>query len=186
MTKFNPYLRKRNVLWLMPSIAFVVIIFYDCKFDSSKSSGTDSTAQQITNADPQKSSDEKQTTFLNVTKIAKQPKDVVDAYLGPPNFHETISPSNAPCPCEKYSYKESNIEIVFMNNKADWITVYKMNDIKYDSASILQALGLKYTTPFHQDDYVIKWNDFDGFDQLSAFGDSKGGLSYIFLKAITH
>jgi hypothetical protein len=61
-----------------------------------------------------------------------------------------------------------------------------MNEIKYDSSSILKALGLIYTKPFLQDDYVIKWNDFDGFDQLSAFGDGKGQLSYIFLKAITH
>ncbi|MEP6794900.1 MAG: hypothetical protein ABJB16_11275 [Saprospiraceae bacterium] len=73
-----------------------------------------------------------------------------------------------------------------MNDKADWITVYKMNSIKYDSTSILDALGLKHTKTFMQDDYVIKWNDFDGYDQLSAFGDGKGGLSYIFLKAITH
>ncbi len=186
MTKLKPNLHRWNILWLMPVVVLTALIFYNCKYDSSKQSATNSTGQTVTNQDPQKSSDETQTTFLNVTKIAKQPKDVVDAYLGTPNFHETISPSNAPCPCEKYSYKESNIEIVFMNNKADWITVYKMNEIKYDSASILKALGLKYTTPFLQDDYVIKWNDFDGFDQLSAFGDGKGQLSYIFLKAITH
>lgn len=186
MTELKPNLRSRNIQWLMPVVMLTTLIFYNCKFDSSKHSGTDSTAEAVSNPDPQKSQDEKPTTFLNVTKIAKQPKDVVDAYLGAPNFHETISPSNAPCPCEKYSYKESNIDIVFMNNKADWITVYKMNEIKYDSTSILDALGLKHTKPFMQDDYVMKWNDFDGYDQLSAFGDGKGGLSYIFLKAITH
>lgn len=185
MTKFIHHSERGIKLWLATTVVLTVIIFYNCKFDSSKQAANGSTAQEISNPDTQKS-DEKQTTFLNVTKIAKQPKDVVDGYLGAPNFHETISPSNAPCPCEKYFYKESNIEVVFMNSKADWITVYKMNEIKYDSISILKALGLKYTSPFRQDDYVIKWNDFDGFDQLSAFGDGKGGLSYIFLKAITH
>lgn len=185
MTKLKSNSQRLNLLWLMP-VFLTVFIFANCKSDPSQHAGTDSTAQAVSTPVPQNTSAENQSTFLNVTKIAKQPKDVVDAYLGAPNFHETISPSNAPCPCEKYSYKENNIDIVFMNNKADWITVYKMNEIKYDSASILKALGLKYTTPFLQDDYVIKWNDFDGYDQLSAFGDGKGGLSYIFLKAITH
>jgi hypothetical protein len=186
MIKYTIKPQSIQTLWMIQVLALSIMGFYCCKSDSSKVIDAGSTAQVVTASDNLTASVQQPTTFLNVTKIAKQPKDVVDAYLGAPNFHETISPSNAPCPCEKYSYKESNIEIVFMNNKADWITVYKMNEIKYDSASILKALGLKYTTPFLRDDYVIKWNDFDGFDQLSAFGDGKGQLSYIFLKAITH
>ncbi len=186
MIKYKTSTHSKKTNWLLPLIVLTIISFYCCKPDSTKQSDAGSTAQTVTNPGNQMATEQQPSTFLNVTKIAKQPKNVVDAYLGSPNFHESISPANAPCPCEKYSYKESNIEIVFMNNKADWITVYKMDEIKYDSASILKSLGLKYVTPFLQDDYVIKWNDFDGFDELSAFGNGKGGLSYIYLKAITH
>ncbi len=125
-------------------------------------------------------------TFLNVTKIAKKPKTFVDSYLGPSSNHKTVSPSNAPCPCEQYDYKDGNIVIVFMNDKADWITAYHMNSVLFKPANILEALGIAFANPVIMDNDVIKWNDYYGYDQLSAFSDGKGGVSYIFLKAITH
>jgi hypothetical protein len=129
---------------------------------------------------------ENQNTFLNVTKIAKKSKAIVDAYLGPSDHHESISPSNAPCPCEQYDYKDGNIQVVYMKDVADWLTIYHMNTLKFTPATILEALGIPYTNPVIQNQDVIKWNDFNGYDQLSAFSDGKGGISYVFLKAITH
>lgn len=125
-------------------------------------------------------------TILKINNVAKKSKAEVDAYLGETMSHESVSPSNAPCPCEKYGYKAGNIEIVFMNNKADWITMYNINAGEFTPEAILKSFGLTYVAPVIQDKQVIKWNDFDGFDQLSAFSDGKGGISYIYLKAITH
>lgn len=118
--------------------------------------------------------------------VAKKSKTEVDAYLGEPIRHETISPSNAPCPCESYLYKDGNIEIVFMSDKADWITVNNMNSIDYTPAAILQALGIQFGEPIIQRDNVMKWNDFGGYDQISVFGDGKGKAMYAFIKTITH
>ncbi|MEP6645475.1 MAG: hypothetical protein ABJC12_00180 [Saprospiraceae bacterium] len=124
--------------------------------------------------------------FIHINQIAKKSKEIVDAYLGDPVGHQSISPSNAPCPCESYIYKAGNIEVVFMKDIADWITVNHMDDIPFTKDKIIQALGIKYVEPTIINDRVIKWNDFDGFDQLSVFSNEKGGVSYAFLKATTH
>jgi hypothetical protein len=49
--------------------------------------------------------------------------------LGQPNSKEQVSPSGTPCPCNKYNYIYDLIEIVYINGKADWITVN--NEPKY-------------------------------------------------------
>jgi len=61
--------------------------------------------------------------IVNVDNLARKSKDAIERLLGKPNETEKVSPSNTPCPCDKYFYLEGLIEIVFINGQADWITI---------------------------------------------------------------
>ncbi|RDC61687.1 WbqC family protein [Adhaeribacter pallidiroseus] len=58
-----------------------------------------------------------------VDDIAGKSKSQIEEIFGEPNKKEKVNPSNANCPCDKYTYLSNRIEIVFINKKADWITI---------------------------------------------------------------
>ncbi|MGF7219097.1 hypothetical protein GGR92_005277 [Spirosoma lacussanchae] len=60
---------------------------------------------------------------FDIDRIAgKTPKQIA-AMFGKPTSSETTNPSRTPCPCPKKEYLSGIVEIVYMNNKADWITI---------------------------------------------------------------
>ncbi|MEO6132121.1 MAG: hypothetical protein ABIQ02_09755 [Saprospiraceae bacterium] len=179
----TPYSTVRITLFCLANA--LLIMSAACSNGKYRSGEVSSSADQTSSVDSAKMNAEKN-ILLHVHRIAKKSKADVDAYLGSPSYHETITPSNAPCPCEKYIYKDGNLEVVFMSGKADWITVNHMYSVDYNSHAILEALAIHYAEPFMNNERVIKWNDFDGFDELSVFSDGKEKASYAFLKAITH
>jgi hypothetical protein len=61
--------------------------------------------------------------LIKISDIAGRTPDEVSKILDSPTSKETVNPSRTPCPCEKNIYKDGKIEIVYMNEKADWITV---------------------------------------------------------------
>lgn len=59
----------------------------------------------------------------DIDKLAgKNPKEI-EKIFGKPNSEEKVNPSKTPCPCSKKYYLGDLIEIVYMRNKADWITI---------------------------------------------------------------
>jgi hypothetical protein len=60
---------------------------------------------------------------VTIEDLAGKSKKVIEKLLGEPNNKDKVSPSGTPCPCDKYNYIYDLIEIVFINGKADWITV---------------------------------------------------------------
>jgi hypothetical protein len=60
---------------------------------------------------------------VDVDQIAGKTPDQVASVLGEPLSKETVTPSNTPCPCDKFIYKDGKVEVVYMNGKSDWITV---------------------------------------------------------------
>lgn len=61
--------------------------------------------------------------IVNVDNLANKSKPDIEKLIGKPNHKEKVKPSKTPCPCDKYHYINDLIEIVFINEKADWITV---------------------------------------------------------------
>ena len=47
----------------------------------------------------------------------------IEKAFGKPTKKEVAKPSRTPCPCNKLSYRNGQIEVVFMKGKADWITI---------------------------------------------------------------
>lgn len=110
---------------------------------------------------------------VDVTQIAGKTEAAVSAYLGAPSD----------CGKSKYGkkcqYSKGETEIVFINGKADWITIEGMDSIPFTKAA-LTALGLKVRHPSFSSDYSLKWNSIQGIGEISIFkGGSKSDYAYI-------
>lgn len=113
---------------------------------------------------------------VDVTKIAGKTESNIIAYLGKP-----IS-----CSSSKYGkkcqYKKGETEIVFINGKADWITIEGIDSIPF-SKSALTALGLKKTNPSFSNKFTLRWNSIQGMREVSIFkGASNSDYAYIKVK----
>jgi hypothetical protein len=62
-------------------------------------------------------------TKVKVSDFAGKSMQQVEKVLGKSTAKESVKPSRTPCPCDKLSYRNGQVQIVFMNGKADWITV---------------------------------------------------------------
>jgi hypothetical protein len=60
---------------------------------------------------------------FDVERISGKSKDEVSKYLGEPDSEENVSVKGEINDCEKVSYIEGMIEVVFINGKADWIRI---------------------------------------------------------------
>ena len=61
--------------------------------------------------------------LLKISDIARKTPAELEKQFGFPTSTEIVNPSSTPCPCDKNAYRDGEIEVVFMNGKADWITV---------------------------------------------------------------
>ncbi|MBO0591001.1 hypothetical protein I2486_06230 [Cellulophaga sp. E16_2] len=79
--------------------------------------------------------------IVNIDDLVNKSKIDIEKLIGIPNHKEKVNPSNTPCPCDKYNYINDLIEIVYINGKADWITVnstpsfVKIDKSKYQSVN---------------------------------------------------
>lgn len=69
----------------------------------------------------------------NAAQIAGKTQSQIAKLYGKPTSAETVKPSRTPCPCPKRIYKGGEIEIVFINGKADWITINVGRDCEVKS-----------------------------------------------------
>ncbi len=60
---------------------------------------------------------------VDIDKIAGKSPSEVKTILGEPEKKEKSNPSGTPCPCDKCYYLNELVEIIYMNGKADWITI---------------------------------------------------------------
>lgn len=61
--------------------------------------------------------------IVDIDKIAGKSPSEVKIVLGEPEKKEKSNPSGTPCPCDKYYYLCELVEIIYMNGKAEWITI---------------------------------------------------------------
>jgi hypothetical protein len=83
---------------------------------------------------------------FSIADIAgKTPQEVAEI-LGDPVGKEVFKPSRTSCPCDKLTYRNGQIEIVFIKGRADWITINNMANAPYSKNS-LSLLGLPKKDP---------------------------------------
>lgn len=79
--------------------------------------------------------------IIVVDDLANKEKEEIAKILGEPNSKSKVNPSGTSCPCDKYNYLNNLIEIVFLNNKSDWITINNIPSfIKIKNPSLLKSV----------------------------------------------
>ena len=163
----------------MKKILFFLIIIISL-FSCNSKTNNQLTIEKDNTADKQ--------IVLDLKKIAGKNKTEVDKVLGKSEKVETFSASNTPCkntPCEKVYYQKDKYEIVFINGKADWITINDLSqyDLKEEN---IEILGLSLTeTDLKNPQNVITWKNIENINEISIFNDGSGKISYAYIKVAT-
>ena len=112
--------------------------------------------------------------IVDLLKVAGKTSRDVAAYLGEPSHCEPIKCG------QKCHYDKGETEIVFIDGKADWITVEAMDQTPFSPAA-LGALGLDVRKPtFVNPKCVYRWNTFPGILDISIFrGRVNADYAYI-------
>ncbi len=91
------------------------------------------------------------------------------------------------CDTNKYGercvYKEAETEILFIDGKADWITVEGLDAAPF-SDSTIELLGFESRSPSFENALTKRWDSIDGLLSVSLF---KGvtNADYAYVKAYT-
>lgn len=116
------------------------------------------------------------TPIIDVTKIAGKSQKEVATYLG----KETA------CAKNKYGKKctyKKDTEIVFINGKADWITINHMSKTPFTTSALL-LLGLKEENPSFKNSYTFRWERIQDLRSISIFKGAST-IDYIYIQATT-
>ena len=102
---------------------------------------------------------------FDVPAIAGKTPAEVQAVLGVP---EEGSPEGQH---PRLIYRKGDVEIVFVDGEAEWITFYDMTNVPF-SRRALRALGLPNLEPtFSNPPWVIRWENIPGIRELNVFSD---------------
>lgn len=119
---------------------------------------------------------------IDIPSIAGKTADEVSTYLGSPiECHQIKSGETRG---EKCTYKKAETEVVFIDGKADWITVSDMNGAPFSPPAIT-ALGLPETRPGHRNKYSMRWNDISEIKQVSIFPAPLSTVDYAYIIVAT-
>lgn len=124
---------------------------------------------------------------IELQKIAGHSQKEVEAILGKGTFESSVKDSRANCKnddCPKIKY--GDVEIVYINQKADWINIDNLSEYDY-SPNALQLLGLDETnySPKFQNGTVTRYKGIENINELSIFENGKGKIDYIYVKVLT-
>lgn len=126
--------------------------------------------------------------IIDVSTIIGKNKTDIEKILGKPDNVEMIKPINTPCQdtaCEQANYQSYKFEIVFINDKADWITINEVSEYGINDESI-ELFGLEAAEPtFNSPGNVTKWDNIENIKELSIYDDGSGHMAYISIKAVT-
>lgn len=122
---------------------------------------------------------------IKIPNIAGKTHDQVLKILGKPIKSETAKPSNSPCPCPKNTYNNGAINIIFINGRADWISLREFGNAPYSKDS-LELIGLPVIDPTFSNALVMRWKNIPNFNEVSIFSKSNGeDVDLIYIKSKT-
>ncbi|MCH8904737.1 MAG: hypothetical protein IIA45_12595 [Bacteroidetes bacterium] len=125
--------------------------------------------------------------IVDVKSIAGKPLSEVEEILGSYTSKEETKVSGVGCKdniCDKYFYKDGEIEIVFINGLADWITIYKVDHLTRNK-NLIQALGIEQKEPTIKAKGRLAWENIEGIKSISIFNDLDGKIQYIYIQSNT-
>lgn len=110
---------------------------------------------------------------VDVLEIAGKSREEVATYLG----------AEKSCEETKYGpkcyYSKGEVEVLFIDGSADWITVEAMETEPFSKAA-LKAIGLNEVPPSFSSSFTMRWESIQGFQSVSFFkGASNTDYAYI-------
>ena len=135
--------------------------------------------------------DHKEKTIVKVLAIANKTIEEVNSVLGKPDTIIKINPiikvnpvgtPNETIPAIQVFYKNKNIEVVFINDLADWITIKNISNLQM-SEYMITALGLPQTNPRLFDPTShISWEEVNGINEISFFSVDSSMVDNIYIR----
>ena len=86
---------------------------------------------------------------FDVERISGKSKQEISQYLGEPSSEETVTVRGDIPNCEKVTYIDGLIEVIFINSKADWVK------IRDDPSMVLIPRDNKYVSIEKFPDYIF-------------------------------
>jgi len=114
---------------------------------------------------------------VDIPKIAGRSIKQVDNLL---KAKPTCAKNKRGTKCE---YNDSRIEIIFINGKADWITVNGLDQVPFTDAGIAR-LGFSKKSPAFRSPVVMRWKGLPGVLEVSMF-KGQTGTDYAYIKVKT-
>ncbi len=114
---------------------------------------------------------------VDIPKIAGKEPAAVEKILGKSTGEEKTKQG------KKLTYQKGKVEIVYINGKADWITVNDLKEIPFDD-SAPNALGLEVGKPTFKGPAVIRWEPAGKFKSVAVF-PLDGKVDYAYIKVTT-
>jgi hypothetical protein len=113
---------------------------------------------------------------VKIGDIVGRTPDELKAVLGAPLGCETSLYSS------RCQYSTGATEVVFIDGKADWITVKALGDTRLEPAA-LPRIGLPQRKPAITEPTRLVWTDIEGLREVQAVGDGER-LEFIRVKAL--
>jgi hypothetical protein len=122
-------------------------------------------------------------TEISIRSIAGKTLAQIEKVLGKPTASTSVKPSRTPCPCDKLTYRNGQVEIVFMHDKSDWITINEVGGIAYAKEG-LAAFGLPMASPSFIGTDSMRWENLQGLREVT-FNRAGNKLSYVYVRTKT-
>lgn len=123
---------------------------------------------------------------LDLSQVAFRNQEEVEAVLGKGKLDSYYKDEKAGCDkCPKLTYREGKVEIIFINEIADRITLKNLKDFDFENRVILGLLNLRENIePKIDENGVKRWDNYEKYSQIAAFA-SGGKVDYILIKSKT-
>ena len=124
---------------------------------------------------------------VNISTLIGKTLAESESVLGKADNVEKVSPGKTPCkenPCDKASFQSGKYEIVFIDGKADWITINQVSayDLNNDAIALL---GLPKSDPATSNTTMLRWENVEGIKEIRFFNNGSNKIDYIYVMANT-
>lgn len=120
------------------------------------------------------------TPLLNLRDIAGQTQEDIATILGPQSSLNPASAARSGCPtCQKYQYQDGKIEIIYINDMADWITIFPPKGTPASHIPVL--LGLPDSAPDSTTPTLWRWKKIPGIREVQARLTTKGTVESVYI-----
>ena len=117
--------------------------------------------------------------ILNVQSIINLKEDDVKSKIGEPYASEKTSNGIR----KYYSNVSANVEVTFINKKADWIKILPKYEIPFEKES-LKYINIRPSSKqtFDLDNKLIMLRGMEEFEEVAIYPDDNKLISYYFIK----